>query len=170
MNRKFITQEDKEWIDFKLKCLESRFRTKIDKSEYYLSYSGGRDSHFLFWFIKEYLKDTEIRVVAVNTRMEHEDIKTRIMTNADIVLYPSITPMQIKEKYGIPCFTKWQDDLISRYQNGSRAKSTMQGITGEGRISFKLNNTAKELLMSGKLHKCSAKCCYYTKKETSCGF
>ena len=161
----FVRQEDKEWIDLKLRCLESRFRTKIDKHDYYLSYSGGRDSHFLYWFIRTYLKDTVIPVVAVNTRMEHNDIKSRIMENADIVLYPKVTPVQIKEKYGIPCFTKWQDDLICRYQNGSRAKSTMQGITGEGRISFKLNNTAKELLLSGKLHKCSAKCCFYTKKK-----
>ena len=156
---------DKEWIDLKLKCLESRFNVKIDKHDYYLSYSGGRDSHFLYWFIKEYLKDTVIPVVAVNTRMEHADIKARIMENADIVLYPKLTPTQIKEAYGIPCFTKWQDEQIKRYQNGSRAKSTMQSITGEGRISFKLNNTARELLLSGQLHKCSADCCKYTKKK-----
>lgn len=160
-----VRLEDKEWIDLKLKCLESRFNIKIDKHDYYLSYSGGRDSHFLYWFIKEYLKDTVIPVVAVNTRMEHADIKARIMENADVVLYPKLTPMQIKEKYGIPCFTKWQDDLISRYQKGSRAKSTIQGITGEGRISFKLNNTAKQLLLSGELHKCSADCCKWTKKK-----
>ena len=156
---------DKEWIDFKLKCLESRFIVKIDKHDYYLSYSGGRDSHFLYWFIKEYLKDTVIPVVAVNTRMEHADIKARILENADVVLYPKLTPTQIKAGYGIPCFTKWQDEMIKRYQNGSRAKSTMQSITGEGRISFKLNNTAKELLLSGELHKCSADCCKWTKKK-----
>ena len=52
-----ITQEDKQWIALKLKCLKSRFQTKIDKHDYYLSYSGGRDSHFLYWFIKEYLKE-----------------------------------------------------------------------------------------------------------------
>lgn len=156
---------DKEWIDLKLKCLESRFRIKIDKHEYYLSYSGGRDSHFLYWFIKEYLKDTVIPVVAVNTRMEHADIKARIMENADVVLYPKLTPFAIKDKYGIPCFTKWQDEMIRRYQNGSRAKSTMQSITGEGRKTFKLNNTARELLLSGELHRCSADCCKWTKKK-----
>ena len=163
--KEFIRQEDKEWIELKLKCLESRFRLKIDIYDYYLSYSGGRDSHFLYWFIKEYLKDTVIPVVAVNTRMEHTDIKTRILENADVVLYPKITPMQIKDKYGIPCFTKWQDEQIKRYQNGSRAKSTMDSITGEGRKTFKLNNTAKALLLSGNLHKCSADCCKWTKKK-----
>jgi 3'-phosphoadenosine 5'-phosphosulfate sulfotransferase (PAPS reductase)/FAD synthetase len=46
--------------------------------EYYLSYSGGRDSHFLLWFIKEYLHNDTIPIVAVNTRMEHSEILERI--------------------------------------------------------------------------------------------
>lgn len=154
-----------EWIELKLKCLESRFFAKIDMDEYYLSYSGGRDSHFLFWFIREYLHNNTIPVVAVNTRMEHKEILDRIKANADVILTPKLKPFEIKEKYGIPCFTKWQDDMIKRYQNGSRAKSTMQSITGEGRISFKLNNIAKELLLSGELHRCSADCCKWTKKK-----
>lgn len=48
-------------VDFYLKDLESKFK-KIDKSKYYLSYSGGKDSHFLYWFIKEYLHDDEIEI------------------------------------------------------------------------------------------------------------
>ena len=50
-------------VDFYLKDLESKFK-KIDKSQYYLSYSGGKDSHFLcvaMWLgikkIKRVLKD-----------------------------------------------------------------------------------------------------------------
>lgn len=159
---KMITDE---WIELKLKALESRFHVKIDKHEYYLSYSGGRDSHFLYWFIREYMKDDTIPVVAVNTRMEHHEIRQRMLDNADVILYPKLKPFEIKEKYGIPCFTKFQDEMIKRYQNGSRSKSTMQAITGEGRITFKLNKTAKDLLLSGKLHRCSSDCCKWTKKK-----
>lgn len=162
--REMLDKEMAEHIKFKLYVLETRFETKIKKGEYYLSYSGGRDSHFLYWFIKEYLQDNTIPIISVNTRMEHSDIKARILQNADEVLIPKLTPFEIKEKYGIPCFTKWQDEMIRRYQNGSRAISTMQSITGEGRIKFKLNNTAKELLLSGKLHRCSPDCCKWTKK------
>ena len=39
-------------IDFYLKDLKSRFDL-IDKSKYYLSYSGGKDSHCLLWCIKK---------------------------------------------------------------------------------------------------------------------
>lgn len=40
----------------------------------------------------------------------------------------------------------------------------MNAVTGEGRITFKLNKTARELLMSNKLHKVSCECCKHIKK------
>lgn len=152
-------------VEFYLADLKSKFN-KINPSEYYLAYSGGKDSHFLYWFIKEYLHDEEIEIVGVNTRMEHHEIRDRIYQNSDIVLIPKLTPMEIKDKYGIPCFTKFQDEIISRYQNGSRTKNTMAAITGEGRIIFKLNKKARELTLSGNLHKVSNKCCKVIKKDT----
>ena len=42
--------------EFYLYDLETKFK-KINPEEYYLSYSGGKDSHLLYWFIKERLKD-----------------------------------------------------------------------------------------------------------------
>ena len=152
-------------VDFYLIDLKSKF-DKIKPNTYYLSYSGGKDSHFLYWFIKEYLKRDDIKIVGVNTYMEHHEILKRIIENSDIVLLPKMKPMEIKEKYGIPCFSKFQDEMISRYQKGSRTKNTMAAITGEGRITFKLNKKARELTLSGKLHKVSNKCCKVIKKDT----
>ena len=160
-------------VDFYLKDLESKFK-KIDKSKYYLSYSGGKDSHFLYWFIKEYLHDDEIEIVSVNTYMEHQEILKRMLENADRILLPSMKPFEIKKKYGSPCFSKIQDEYIERYQNGCRTDSLMMHVhgyvfTGKNGIKyttlFKLNKTAKELLLSDKLHKVSPKCCKYLKKE-----
>lgn len=151
--------------EFYLIDLESKFK-KINPKEYYLSYSGGKDSHFLYWFIKERLQDTDIEIVGVNTYMEHHEILKRIMKNCDRVLLPAMKPFEIKEKYGIPCFSKFQDEMISRYQKGSRSKNTMDAITGEGRITFKLNKKARELTLSGQLHKVSNKCCKVIKKDT----
>lgn len=137
-------------IEFYLKDLESRFKY-LDKKKYYLSYSGGKDSHFLYWFIKEYLHDNEIEIVGVNTYMEHQEILARIQKNCDIVLLPKMKPFEIKEKYGSPCFSKWQDDMIHRYQNGSRRPYLIEVITGinkdTGKVvtgRFKLNKTAKK--------------------------
>lgn len=160
-------------VDFYLIDLKSRF-DKIKPNTYYLSYSGGKDSHFLYWFIKEYLKRDDIKIVGINTYMEHHEIRDRILKNSDIVLKPKLKPFEIKEKYGSPCFSKIQDDFIDRYQRGSRCKSLMERIESrkfigrdgkEHTSSFSLNKKARELLLSGNLHKISPKCCKYLKKE-----
>jgi 3'-phosphoadenosine 5'-phosphosulfate sulfotransferase (PAPS reductase)/FAD synthetase len=156
-------------VEFYLQDLKSKFK-KINPKEYYLSYSGGKDSHFLYWFIKEYLHDNDIEIVSCNTYMEHHEIRERMYKYADRILQPKMKPFEIKEKYGIPCFSKMQDDMIHRYQKGSRAPSVMQFINGTKNADglgswFKLNNQAKELLLSNKLHKVSPLCCKYLKKE-----
>ena len=164
--------------EFYLLDLKSKF-DKIKPNTYYLSYSGGKDSHFLYWFIKEYLKRDDIKIVGINTYMEHHEILARILKNSDIVLIPKMKPFEIKEKYGSPCFSKIQDDFIDRYQRGSRTKSLMERIGSrqfigkDGEIhksSFSLNELARTLLLSGKLHRVSPKCCYYLKKKTAHDF
>lgn len=79
--------------------------------------------------------------------------------------------MKLKKNIGIPCFSKWQDDMISRWQNGSRQPYLIERVSGKfangedvkGR--FKLNKTAKELLLNNQLHKISPKCCTFLKKR-----
>ena len=162
-------------VEFYLVDLKSRF-DKIKPNEYYLSYSGGKDSHFLYWFIKEYLKRDDIKIVGINTYMEHHEIRDRILKNSDIVLLPELRPMEVKKKYGSPCFSKIQDDFINRYQRGSRSKSLMERIEArefvgrDGKVhksSFSLNKKARELLLSGKLHRVSPMCCKILKKNTA---
>ena len=154
--------------EFYLLDLKSKF-DKIKPNTYYLSYSGGKDSHFLYWFIKEYLKRDDIKIVGVNTFMEHHEILKRIMENSDIVLTPEMKPFEIKEKYGSPCFSKTQDDIIDRWQSGYRAPYLYARIEGKSldgsKSSFGLSKKAKAWLESGKLHRVSPKCCKYLKKE-----
>ena len=164
--------------EFYLLDLKSKF-DKIKPNTYYLSYSGGKDSHFLYWFIKEYLHRDDIKIVGINTYMEHHEILARILKNSDIVLIPKLKPFEIKAKYGSPCFSKIQDEFIDRYQRGSRCKSLMDGVQGYNFIgedgkkhssSFQLNKKARELLLSGRLHRVSNKCCKYLKKDVARAF
>ena len=151
-------------VEFYLKDLASRFKA-IDKQKYYLSYSGGKDSHFLYWFIKEYLKDDQIEIVAVNTYMEHTAIRKRMYDNADTILLPKFKPFEIKEKYGSPCFSKQQDEYIRRYQGGSRAKSTLDRVLAREESMHNISKKAREYVLSGSAHKISSYCCKYLKKE-----
>lgn len=155
--------------EFYLIDLKSKF-DKIKPNTYYLSYSGGKDSHFLYWFIKEYLKRDDIKVVGINTYMEHEEIRNRIIENSDIVLYPKIKPNEIKEKYGIPCFSKEQDFYIYYYQNAIRkgkkpSKTIEEKIDGTYRTGFCVSKKARDYVKSGEAHKITHLCCYYLKKE-----
>lgn len=145
-----------------LRFLEDRFRAKIQFDRYVLSYSGGKDSHFLYWFIKEWMHDEHIEIVGVNTSFEIPEIRDRIMRNSDVVLHPSMNRWEIKERFGIPCFSKQQDEYIHRYQKGGRTPNTMKAVMGE--TIYGLNQTARDLLLSGSLHKVSNKCCYYNKE------
>ncbi len=106
--------------------------------------------------------------------MEHHEILQRIIKNSDKVLFPRIKPLEIKAKYGIPCFSKIQDDFIDRYQRGCRTRSLMERVNSrkfigrDGKIHssyFSLNKKARTLLLNDKLHKVSPKCCQYLKKD-----
>lgn len=161
-------------IDFYLYDLKTKFE-KINPKEYYLSYSGGKDSHLLYWFIKEYLKNNDIKIVGIDTFMEHEEIKKRIYKNCDKVLLPKMNPFKIKQLYGIPCFSKEQDFYIYYYQKALRegrepAKTYIDKINGTYKTGFGLSKKAREYVLSGKAHKISHLCCHYLKKEPARSF
>ena len=93
-------------VDFYLYDLKTKFN-KINPKEYYLSYSGGKDSHLLYWFIKKYAPEfKDIKVVGINTYMEHPQIRKRIYDNSDEVLLPNKKPFEIKENMGFLVFQK----------------------------------------------------------------
>lgn len=150
-------------VEFYLEDLRSKFN-KINPNEYILSYSGGRDSELLRVIIKDYLKLT-IPIIALNTRLEHDEIHRRMLDNADEILHSDYTIYDVKEKYGIPCFNKKHDDKIHRYQKGSRAKSTIDYISGVRLSPYAIPDYARNLLYDGKLHKISNKCCKFIKKD-----
>lgn len=103
--------------------------------------------------------------------MEHPEIRDRIYKNSDRVLLPAMKPLEIKEKYGIPCFSKEQDFYIYYYQNAIRkgktpGKTILQKINGTYDKGFSgISKKAREYVLSGNTHKITHLCCYYLKKK-----
>lgn len=90
--------------------------------------------------------------------------------NSNKVLLPTKKPFEIKEKYGIPCFSKEQDFYIYYYQKAIRegrkpAKTYIDKINGTYRTGFSISKKAREYVLSGKAHKITHLCCHYLKKE-----
>jgi 3'-phosphoadenosine 5'-phosphosulfate sulfotransferase (PAPS reductase)/FAD synthetase len=78
--------------------------------------------------------------------------------------------MEIKEKYGIPCFSKEQDFYIYYYQNAIRkgktpSKTITDKIMGTYKTGFSISKKAREYVLSGNAHKITHLCCYYLKKK-----
>lgn len=169
-------------VEFYLEDLKSKF-AKINPSEYYLAYSGGRDSHFLYWFIREYLHETRIPSVFSNTGMEIPEIRDRALANADITLKPAMKHYEIKEKFGIPLNTKRSDEWVYRYQTFREAGRTDEEMPNyikhmvlrevnavprgrkTGMLSMlAVNKKTSDAVREGRLHKVSNLCCTYLKK------
>ena len=153
-------------VEFWLRDLKSRF-DGIDKSQYYLSYSGGKDSHFLYWFIVYFLLDEEIEIVGINTFMEHQEIRERIYANSDRILIPKVKPMEIKKQYGIPCFSKTQDGYIEKYQNGEVTEAVARRFFAKEPSWFNVSKKARDYVLSKDAHRISNKCCYFLKKQVA---
>lgn len=65
-------------VDFYLYDLKTKFN-KINPKEYYLSYSGGKDSHLLYWFIKKYAPEfNQIKVVGIIIKKQLEKEKLQL--------------------------------------------------------------------------------------------
>ena len=94
----------------------------------------------------------------------------------DIILKPKLKPFEIKEKYGIPCFSKEQDFYIYYYQNALRkgkkpSKTIQQKIDGTYDKGFSgISKKAREYVKSNNAHKITHLCCYYLKKKPAHDF
>ena len=121
-------------VDFYLYDLKTKFN-KINPNEYYLSYSGGKDSHLLYWFIKEYAKIDGIKIVGINTYMEHKEIRERI----------------------------YKQNAIRNGKEPS--KTIKDKINGTYKTGYNISKKAREYVTSGQAHKITHLCCHYLKKE-----
>ena len=85
--------------------------------------------------------------------------------------YLKALSFEIKDKYGIPCFSKEQDFFIYYYQNALRKgkepspsiKAKIYGTYSKGFGG--ISKTARRYVLSENAHKITHKCCEYLKKK-----
>lgn len=102
--------------------------------------------------------------------MEFKEILDRIYNNSDKVLAPNIPINKVKEKYGIPCFSKEQDFYIYYYQNAIRknkqpSKTILDKINGTYKTGYNISKKAREYVKSENAHNITHLCCHFLKKK-----
>lgn len=149
---------------------------KYGEENFYLSFSGGKDSTVLSALIDMALPDNKIPRVYANTGIELNMIRDFVfdMAKADdrvVIIKPSVPIKQMLERDGYPFKSKAHSNYVKKYQKkGFDYKSVRAYIKLEPTLSGKpiFQACPKKLLYqftSDNKLKISDMCCYRMKEE-----
>ena len=167
---------EKEFILFdRLEVIRNTIN-KYGEENFYISFSGGKDSTVLHYIIDEALPENKIPRVYINTGIEYNDILkfVREMQKSDEriqIVNSNIHIPSMLKKYGYPFKSKEHSEKVSIYQNSGIGKTVKAYLTGEkedGSKSFYKCPKILEYQFTDKNKlKISKKCCHKLKKEVA---
>lgn len=145
---------------------------KHGEENFYISFSGGKDSTILHYLVDMAIPLNKIPRVFINTGIEYNDIVAFVKDLAEkdkrfVIISPSKQVKQTLEQFGYPFKSKDHSAKVSLYKNGSRSKSVMDYKNGHEKGSS-LFQCPKILLYQYDDDfniKISDRCCYKLKKE-----
>lgn len=147
---------------------------KYGEENFYISFSGGKDSTLLHHLIDEALPNNKIPRVFINTGIEYTDIVkfVREMAQNDdrFIIYNSKVHIpSMLQKYGYPFKSKEHAEKVSLYQSGGvkkTVKAYLTGVRDNGTKAFVKcpKNLQYQFTEENKL-KISDRCCDKLKKE-----
>ena len=145
---------------------------KYGEQNFYLSFSGGKDSTILHHLIDMALPNNRIPRVFINTGIEYNDIVKFVKELASkddrfVILKPTKPIKQVLEKYGYPFKSKEHSLYVSVYQNKGTESKTIQRYLNpsEKRKSFGCPLILNYQFTNDFTIKISNQCCYKLKKE-----
>lgn len=141
---------------------------KYGEDQFYISFSGGKDSTVLHYLIDEALPDNHIPRVYADTGIEYNDVKAFVkgMQAQDDrieIIKPSVNIKQMLKRDGYPFKSKEHSNIVGVYQNSGIGLTVNRYLSGDCR------NPCPKLLKyqftSENTLKISDKCCRRLKKE-----
>ena len=149
---------------------------KYGEENFYISFSGGKDSTVLHYIIDEALPENKIPRVYINTGIEYNDILkfVREMQKSDeriqIVNSNVHIPSMLKEK-GYPFKSKEHANKLSIYQNSGMTKTVKKYLPGDNDdgtpSQFKCPKTLRYQFSEDFDLKISDRCCFELKKKVA---
>lgn len=132
-------------MGFNLKMNENEFelllfdRLKVIKDvineygedNFYLSFSGGKDSTILSWLIDKALPNNKIPRVFINTGIEYTSIvdfvkECAIQDKRFVILKPQLSIKKVLEKYGYPFKSKEHSTKLYMFQKGNNSSKSIE--------------------------------------------
>lgn len=147
---------------------------KYGEDNFYISFSGGKDSTIIHYLVDLALPNNKIPRVYINTGIEYNDmvkhVKNMAKTDSRIIIYNSgINIRNMLSKYGYPFKSKEHSHKVAIYQNSGYGKTVLSyidGIRPNGEPSFiKCPKILQYQFTNENKLKISDKCCYKLKKE-----
>ncbi|MDH6367151.1 MULTISPECIES: phosphoadenosine phosphosulfate reductase family protein [unclassified Breznakia] len=149
---------------------------KYGEENFYISFSGGKDSTVLHYLIDEAIPNNKIPRVFINTGIEYIDLVKHVKElakneNRIIVYNAGVNIKRMLTEKGYPFKSKEHSRKLSTYQNSSLCKSVkvyMSGIKSDGTTSrFACPKILKYQFDDQFSIKISDKCCDELKKKTA---
>lgn len=145
---------------------------KYGEENFYISFSGGKDSTVLSALVDMAIPDNKIPRVYANTGIEidmiEEFVKMKSKNDSRIVIItPTLPIKQTLEKYGYPFKSKIHSNCVNLYQTDP-SKNMWKGYTGQRPEYWHSKECPKKLRYQFTPEfniKISDKCCYYMKEK-----
>ena len=147
---------------------------KYGIDNFYLSFSGGKDSTILHYLLDKAIPNNTIPRVFINTGIEYNDIVNFTLElakndNRFVILKPQQSISKTLEKYGYPFKSKEHSLRVYEFNKGSKSPYIKKYITGIDKKGKETPFCCPKILLyqfqeQGK-YNYSNLCCYKLKKE-----
>ena len=144
---------------------------KYGEENFYISFSGGKDSTVLHHLVDMALPSNRIPRVYIDTGIEYNAIKNFVLKTAEkdkrfVIIKPSKPVKQTLETYGYPFKSKQHSHNLMVYQHSGIGKSVKRylGII-ESNTLFRCPKSLEYQFTPDFNIKCSDQCCLRMKKK-----
>lgn len=149
--------------------------TKYGEENFYISFSGGKDSTVLHYLVDMALPGNTIPRFFINTGIEYTDIVKFVQSMAEKdkrieIANAGVNIKQMLEKYGYPFKSKEHSQKVATYQNRGLTEYLQHYLAGQDdryKTKFKCPNSLRYQFTENFTLKISAQCCHQIKKKTA---
>lgn len=143
---------------------------KYGEQNFYLSFSGGKDSTVLHYLIDKAVPGNKIPRLFINTGVEYVDVVKFVKELAEkdnriVILPPSKSIRQVLTEYGYPFKSKEHSLYLSVYQKSGYTKTVVNYLGLGSKKTFLCPQCVRYQFSPEFSLKVSDQCCHKLKKE-----